>query len=95
MYLFNAEQKGLIGGFKEFGKMFGRALKFIVFQDKIYKDVSVVEGAYTVVYTNPVSAYNAATAALDGGWSASALGITSWTGRVGQGLSKVIEWIAN
>ena len=57
--------------------------------------VSVAEGAYTVVYTNPISAYNAATAALDGGWSASVLGITSWAGRVGQGLSKVIEWIAN
>jgi len=36
VHLYNAEQKGLIGGFKEFGKMFGRALKFMAFQGEEY-----------------------------------------------------------
>jgi hypothetical protein len=51
VHLFNAEQRGFIEGVKEFGRMFGRALKVVTFQDKIYDEIP-----YTRVGNDAVSA---------------------------------------
>ena len=49
----------------------------------------VAEAGYLRAMRNPISAYNYTTAAMDGGWSASAMGITTRAGRLGQ----ITEWI--
>ncbi len=50
-----------------------------------------VEAGYTYTMVNPVSSYNFAVAALDGGYSAQALGLFTWGGRIGQGISWLLK----
>ena len=49
------------------------------------------EAGYMYTMANPISSYNFATATLDGGWTASAWGISYWSGRAGQMIELITK----